>query len=439
MSDVTVSSGVPDFTLTIGTADITVQQDDVIAITVGELAEVTAIAGDPLTVNVTLPVITVGQIVDVTFVGDTVPYTGITYLSANEIAVQGTAAQLILVVPAPGSANFIESGNLAWTASADLYLTGYNGGAMTNFNVNALNAIFSGEVFAGGLVYAYGAGGLYANGPGTNPGYIFLGNAAHGERVRLGGFDNRTLTISCDGVTNSTVTSSSQFIVNPNTASSSPSTGALVVTGGAGIGGNINAGGTITSAGANAGFLAYDRSGNGHETAFYRAGDVAGIFDSVQAADLMEFGSFGTYSNVRILNGRSGYAGINFQTSQLHVMFTATGAGGIYNAGAGGWPFYYDQANAKVDLTYPIRIGAATGTGGLWGGPPTSSILPVGTLQQCYQYSGGTLIDGATCAGSAIQPYSVSLGPLATQTGTWQNVSGASLSNGQVGSFVRIA
>lgn len=67
---------------------------------------------------------------------------------------------------------------------------------------------------------------------------------------------------------------------------------------------------------------------------------------------------------------------------------------------------------------------------------PTSSSFAVGTmLFNATNSSGSSVADGSTIAGSQIYPINGGV----TQSGTWKNVSGKSISNGTQGIFVRTA
>lgn len=71
---------------------------------------------------------------------------------------------------------------------------------------------------------------------------------------------------------------------------------------------------------------------------------------------------------------------------------------------------------------------------------PTSSSFPVNAVALCKQASGGAIADGDTVAGSDLTLQVVTSGAWASggaQTGTWKNVSGASIANNDSGIFVR--
>jgi len=211
-------------------------------------------------------------------VGGDVNVGGNIFAQGGQISVANSTSSLRLITS--GGANFIESGNAAWTASADLYIAGYQSNALGTAHIQAYttsvwgdlnvggylysasyiatggNVIASSEVIAGNGNYSYGVGALYSNGSTTNPGYLFLGNITHSERVRLLGDDSRKFYVSCDSAATFPLTVvTPQVSVTPSTASTTPTTGALVVTGGAGVGGQLSVGANLSITGMATGRL----------------------------------------------------------------------------------------------------------------------------------------------------------------------------------------
>lgn len=98
--------------------------------------------------------------------------------------------------------------------------------------------------------------------------------------------------------------------------------------------------------------------------------------------------------------------------------------------------------NYTISLTTNGQSGPATLAAGALNVPnysenvPSSSTLPVGWSGVLYNNSGGAVADGATVAGTGLEIY-VDGG--VAQTGTWKNITGASVANGIAGLFVRVS
>jgi hypothetical protein len=133
-----------------------------------------------------------------------------------------------------------------------------------------------------GLTGTSYAGTFSTVGLGNNEAFIYNGNPI---RVFIG-----------TAATNRFDFTSSQFKINPTTASTSTSSGALVVSGGVGVAGAINGGGNasftglVLSSGASAGFGAESRDGSGYRTTWYNP-----TGDDMQ----LDFATIGTKFTIR--------------------------------------------------------------------------------------------------------------------------------------------
>jgi hypothetical protein len=170
--------------------------------------------------------------------------------------------------------------NLVSTASdGKIQITGT--GNTTGNKEISLQRSDAADSFAIGLTGSAYAGAL--TGLGNNEAFIY-NSSASAFRIFLG-------TAS----TNRFDFTSSQFKINPTTASTSTSSGALVVSGGVGVGGAINAGGTITSTnGSGSGLLGMRSSSGNASYVFWSETGVAdrGILGFNNGSSTLSYRSF---------------------------------------------------------------------------------------------------------------------------------------------------
>jgi hypothetical protein len=177
-------------------------------------------------------------------------------------------------------------------------------------------------------IYNYYSGGVgviasYSDGSGTR-----AQTQIAGSTVLLNTAAGNALTVNSAGRVNVTAT----------TASTTTSSGALVVSGGVGIAGDINTGGLIVSGGSAAGFAANPRDGSGYRTTWYNPTgddmqlDFAGIgtkFTITSAGDTTVAGT------LTVNGGTASVASANGTTSSMirsTVGGTATTGNGIFSS-----------------------------------------------------------------------------------------------------------
>jgi hypothetical protein len=148
-----------------------------------------------------------------------------------------------------GGGNVTLSGNLAGN------LQGNGFGANAFSFVSATGNVTGGNVITAGIVSATGDV-IAANLSVGSGNYLFLGGSGSSTRIRRdggsNGLDLMTNAVSRLFISDSgpvTIQSTSNLTIANTTSSTSTTTGALIVSGGAGIAGNINTGGIVSALG----------------------------------------------------------------------------------------------------------------------------------------------------------------------------------------------
>jgi hypothetical protein len=97
---------------------------------------------------------------------------------ASVVYAQTSSGTVVLISNA--GANYIESGNGAWSASQDLVIAGYSGTTMSNFSVNATAAHFSGAIGVASNISITGSAALIARVQASTTSASFV-NAVSGD------------------------------------------------------------------------------------------------------------------------------------------------------------------------------------------------------------------------------------------------------------------
>jgi hypothetical protein len=301
------------------------------------------------------------------------------------------------------------------------------GGALNVGSTIAAPNIIGTEVFSGAASFAYGVNGLYTEGAGTNPAYLFFGNATHLERGRIAVIDSRLMQFSLDGgvsniltlgatqaiVTGSSATmltltsnaantqsglsfydygaskwafykdtdqtlriydyansqtdliltqgsiSGAYFTIPLTTVSASPSTGALVVSGGVGIGKTLQVGNGIT--------VGY--TGSGSNDWSYFGGNVGGTNPAFGGGLAMAWNQSNGGAEVNLVgnNSLSGTPTWDFifqdwNGATLSNLVQIGNKGGVYVPGPNAW----QQACLFNGVLGTVSGTIAAGTADVW-------------------------------------------------------------------------
>ncbi len=268
------------------------------------------------------------------------------YVLGNTAA--GTGGNLILGTIQPGKRVNILTGG---PGSANIY-SYFNSTGLTTANVYAANYLY-----ANGVSILTGIGGTYSN---TNvaaylAGNVSVGNLQLGNAFRLNGLDNSLTTINGSAIqfwqrvnfnSASGIYSSGTINAQSGTASGSTGTGAVVVTGGMGVSGNIHIGSSNSNSVVAAGSIV---------AANYNFANGVNILSTVTAGS--------TYSNVNVEAYIGGNIGAYQTFANANAAAQATSIISI-NANLGAFQTYANNTfggssygNAAVAAYLPTHTG----------------------------------------------------------------------------------
>ena len=203
---------------------------------------------------------------------------------------------------------------------------------------------------------------------------------------------------------------------------------------------NLPTGANITTAAGDQMIVWWDSSGNAYVVAYQRAngaalaasGNFTGDSGAGGAAGLVPAPAAGDAAAKKYLHADGTWKAVPVMTGD-------SGAGGV--AGLVPAPSAGDAAASKflkADGTFAVPPNGYTA--------PSSGTWPVGAYGLMYLSAGTTPVNnGSTTSGSNLRPAIANSSGVVqgiaggAQSGTWQNISAATVSNGAFGVFVRIA